>query len=197
MGVDAEMMVTTTAELTDREVLRLAYETGAAFGPGRFWIMDGTHAVTRDDRAYYALDPTPAAGSTRLAVNLSTRYYGEGYERGDLPLILSVARWMRSKLPDCTVYYDGDTGDTLRALTSAREDQLWAHFVEHQGLPYRSYMGSSDDGIPTPRCGRCDEDMLRSGFGGGFGSYYCPGCGHRLETRDGGRSFAEPERGRR
>lgn len=199
MGVDAQMVVASPQALTEAELRRLAYETVSAFGTNRLWVQRDDkyggprHALTFGTE--YVIDPVPA--QSVFTVHLWTCYYGEGYERGDLPLILNLARWFRSKLPGCWVFYGGDSGEGLSELTLAREDQLWAHFVENQHRPYidwdrRSLIGS--DGIPGPHCTLCDERTLRYGWGPNYAAYSCPGCGWKQETRDGGQTWAEPEK---
>lgn len=202
MGVDAEMVVVAPQELDQAAVLRLSYETVAAFGHDWFWMDregrygEKRHALTAGTD--YELE-MPDDACTVLTVHIASRYYGENYERGNLPLILNLARWFRSKLPGCTVFYGGDTTDYLSPLTLAREDQLWAHFVEHQHFPYidfdrRSLLGG--DAIEGQFCSFCQEPMLRYGWGPNYASYSCPGCGWKQETRDGGKTWAEPAKDR-
>ncbi len=197
MGVDAEMVVRWDQELTDAELLRLSYETVAAFGTKKLWVRrDGEygaprHALSRGTD--YELVPDPGAFKTLLTVHLWTRYYGSGYERGDLPFILSLTRWFRTRLDGCTIYYGGDSGEALLELTSPEgEGELWQHFVDNQHFPYtKGWDRTSDDAIPTPRCDFCDEPTLRYGWGNGglFGAFNCPGCGWTQKTQDGGKTW--------
>lgn len=198
MGVDAQMIVAAPQELDDDALRRLSYETVAAFGTQVLWVAredrygSGTHhALTRGTR-YYEIEEPPGTKTT-FTVRLWGRYYGENYERGDLPTILSLARWFRSKLPGCTVFYGGDTYDLLSPLTVAREDQLWAHFCEVQHLPYIDHGSIMDDGIEKPWCEFCQERTVRNGWGQDFAACWCPGCGWHVETRDGGRTWSEPK----
>ncbi len=199
MGVDAEMVVASPQELDAASLLRLSYETGSAFGPRHFWLdREGRYGEPRHILSAgtdYEIDLADDA-VTVFTVHLVSRYYGENYERGDLPLILALARWFRSKLPGSTVFYGGDSGIGLAPLTTAREDQLWAHFVEHQHFPYidfdrRSLMGG--DNIEQTFCSFCQEPMLRYGWGPNYASFSCPGCGWKQETRDGGQTWTEPK----
>lgn len=203
MGVDAQMVVAAPQWLDDRALLRLAYETASAFGPQKFWVNrdgkygDPSHCLERGTS--YRLVP-PVAAETTFRVRLWTRYYGEGYERGDLPLILGLNRWFQTKLPGCTVYYDGDTDESLAELTAGREAELWLHFCTNQHRPYidhgqRSIFGPRD-GITDQHCDFCDERMMRNGWGYRYGAFWCPGCGLRIETRDGGRTWTDLDRER-
>ena len=199
MGVDAEMVVVSPTTMTDRELLRLSYETVAAFGHERFFVSRGDYG-----EAHHALTPgteytlRPIASGFAFRTHLWSSYYGPGYERGDLPFLLALRRWFEAKIPGCAVYYGGDTGETLDLLDDAAERDLWAHFVAHQHFPYIKHdrlMGG--DGIPTPDCWLCDEPMLRNGFGSSYGGFWCPGCGYQQETRDGGKTWKEPARAQR
>lgn len=201
MGVDAEMVVVAPQVLTDRDLLRLAYETCGGFGTERFFISrDDTyggphHALTPGTS--YALDPHPEPGYV-FTVRLWQSYYGPGYERGDLPFLLGLRRWFESKLPGARVYYGGDSGEALTLLDDDVERELWQHFITHQRFPYithkRSLLGG--DGIDTPHCDLCDEDLLRNGFGANYGGFWCAGCGYEVETRDGGKTWGQRERSR-
>ena len=44
-----------------------------------------------------------------LNVNIATEYYGVGYERGHLPLLVSIAEWLEQRLPGCRVLYGEDS----------------------------------------------------------------------------------------
>lgn len=199
MGVDAQMVVATPEWLDDDALRRLSYETVAAFGTESLWVRRGDdfggprHALSRGTD--YELIPAVAAKTT-FTVHLWTRFYGPGYERGDLPLILNLARWFRSKLDGCTVYYGGDSGEALLELTPVEgEGELWQHYVDNQHLPYtKGWDRMTHDGISLPECELCQEPVIRNGWGNGgqFAAAYCPGCGWNIETRDAGRSWAEP-----
>src|SRR5687768_4454456 len=102
MGVDAQMLVRTRTTRSAAEVRRLSVDLAEAFGHGEFWIWEdfenengtkGRHALeivpvyTQDGD-----DIVPEKGEQFIEVHIATRYYGKGYERGDLPLIIAVAQ---------------------------------------------------------------------------------------------------------
>ena len=43
-----------------------------------------------------------------LNLNIYGSYYGVGYERGDLRLLVGIAEWLEQKLPGCRVLYGED-----------------------------------------------------------------------------------------
>lgn len=135
MGVDAVMLVWVPAVLSDEEVrahgaaLRLA-------DLGGLW----EEASCALDRAgwggaagAYTLDPPPGAG-TVLEVMLITRYYGPGYERGDVAAICGTAEWLKHRFPGCVVYYGGDDSNRLTPIDL---DALWKHAASRDGRAYR------------------------------------------------------------
>lgn len=196
MGVDAEMYVTTAKPLTEREVRRLSYEVVAAFGTGGFWMNreKDQHALAIGAPDCYDLIGKPDDHETVLTVNLAGRHYGIGYERGDWPLYSNLLRWFKTRLPECAVFYGGDSGESLRELTPEEEATIWEHFAVHQHLPYSRGFDRPLPGEPhmTRQCGFCDEPMIRYGWGshGKFAAFSCSGCGLNEETRDGGETWS-------
>lgn len=198
MGVDAVVLVTSPTAIDDRQLLRMSYEVASAFGPSKFFIdREGKysgprHALSFDADDRYDWIDKPEDTATVIKVNVWSRYYGEGYERGDLPFLISLRRWFLSALPGCTVFYGGDTTDIAEPFTDEREAELWAHFVKHQHLPYISHRSLISDALDAEqRCEFCDEPMQRFGWGSGYASFACSGCGLHRETRDGGRTWDE------
>lgn len=182
MGVDARMYVTGVVP-TQKQADDLAYDLGEAFGSSRFWIWDADD-FSKTSRAVVLHVPDDAdewepVRERGYEVRIATRYYGEGYERGDLPFVLAVARWMRDRLPGCVVWYGGD--DQVYPLDAEREQALWNHFVVVGGKPYRSSWGEGS------LC--CGRPMRQYGFGGSE-KFVCPGCGMR-ETRYQGQAFRD------
>ena len=200
MGVDAEMFVKVRPPLSDRQVQRLAYELGAAFGPERFWVVreHGWHSLEAISK-YEQDGPTirPKAGEQFIRVRLGTRYYGEGYERGDLPTILMVAEWLEHRIPQekghpsAEVWYGGDSsGICAKRFDAEARLRLFRYFVKNGHEPYRSYGG--DDGTLSRHCSFCNEPMRRTMWGGGDerGGFSCDGCGLYEVTKDHGRTWA-------
>lgn len=214
MGVDAKMFARVPRAVPDDEVRALRIALGDAFGAKKFWIFRGKNGGEAPlDDAYseecgfdsgrhciervreFTQDGEkilPREGETLLRVYPASRYYGIGYERGDLPFLLALARFLRDKTGG-EVWYGGDSsGICAQVLDQAYEAELWAHFVEHQHKPYRHAMSwDSGDGIPTAFCAFCNQAMHRygSGNGGLFAPFSCEGCGADVETRDGGKTW--------
>lgn len=219
MGVDAEMFVRVKRAVPDDEVRKLRYALASAFGASRFFIHRGAQATgealldDEDEEASWdahhrhclhrtaayrqdGLDIVPEPGETFLRVHLWTRYYGIGYERGDLPLILSVARFLRD-LTGGEVWYGGDSsGICAQPLDEAYEAELWRHFVENQHHPYRTDFGG--EGIVRPHCALCGNVPMRFysyGNGGMSTKAACSGCGFNVGTEDGGRTWTALKEG--
>jgi hypothetical protein len=221
MGIDAEMFVRVKRAVPDDEVRRLRLQLGSAFGADKFWIFGRDKAVGEapldeadDDHAPIgsprhciervtefrqdgdALMPEP--GETFLRVYIASRFYGDGYERGNLPLILAVAAFLREATHG-EVWYGGDSsGVCAELLDDARRRELWAHFVAVQHEPYENGMRwDRDDNIPNQHCTFCNAPMRRYGGGSGglYAPFFCCGCGADIETRDGGKTWAPRKNG--
>lgn len=196
MGIDARMFVKVRPPKTAAEVRALAVELAAAFGPDRFCIArqvgGGQHAV--EIIGHYAQDGPdvlPEPGEQFLECHLCTRYYGPGYERGDLAFIMGVAGWFLHRLPGCEVWYGGDSSGVLAVrLDAAGMTALWTHFAGHR---HQARGWEPDFATERQRCEFCDEGMRCCG-GGAHGQYVmfrCRGCGLEVETRDGGATWRE------
>jgi hypothetical protein len=196
MGIDAEMFVRVRPPLSEDRVRRLSYEAVSAFGTGKLWV-DREHGR----RPIYAVDryeqdgPTlrPKKGEQFLRLSMWARYYGEGYERGDLPTIIMLAEWLEHRVraepgnESAEVWYGGDSSGVCAAPFGAKERlALFVHFVEVGHAPYRS--GWSTDSALSRRCDFCDEPMRQYMFGGRDG-FECEGCGLQEVTPDRGRTW--------
>lgn len=116
MGVDVEMYVRVKPPLSEPRVTALAGEICEAFGAKHF-VADGPgplEVVEPGDSVYGSLSETAGVRIERepdeqiICVHLISRYYGEGYERGDLLLIVSVIEWLEQRIPSAEVWYGGD-----------------------------------------------------------------------------------------
>ena len=200
MGIDSIMYVKLRREVTDKEVLRLSYDLGSKFGHSRFFF-DRTgkvfssgprHIISRVGRLFLDDDDIPVEPErTYLEVGLGTRYYGEGYERGDLPFLLLLGAYLERRLPGCELWYGGDSGGVLfHRFDAARRGELFDHFVHRDDNNYaKTFSTAVGEGL-SRHCDFCDEPMIQSGAGPEFAAFYCPGCGFSEETRDGGRTWA-------
>jgi hypothetical protein len=145
---------------------------------------------TQDGETLYA-NP----GEHFLEVSLWTRYYGIGYERGDLLTICAVAEWIEANLQPCEVWYGGDSsGVCVEPFGEAQRHALRRHLYGKQGREYFGYFADKSS-FPTPKpCGLCvagENRFNQHGFGGGYVAVNCGGCGKSFETRDGGATWAE------
>lgn len=205
MGVDAEMLVINKEEpLTEEKVQDLSWELCEAFGSDRFWIWKAAHGQTAQ-RALNIVNelhsggPTlyPALGEQFIYVALGTRYYGPGYERGDLPFIVSVADWLERNIPYCSIWYGGDSsGIEVEPFDKPARDVMFAHFSQYGHRPYsgdpRTEQNGEDDLVTV--CEFCTVKVRRYGFGGKYGGFRCPGCGETRATHDGGLTWQPVEK---
>ena len=203
MGVDAQMFVKTGQEYTVEQVGKLAHDLAEAFGHGRFniarpgeypWWPEGQHCL--ELVACYEQDGPPIrpeAEEQIIEVHLSVRYYGKGYERGDWPFIDAVARWLEARIPDAEVWYGGDSSGVLASPIREHRRDLWALFCGVGHVPYVHYFSRAS---ARPTCDFCLAPMPQFSWGpNDRAGFSCHGCGHRLFTDDGGKTFYEPPKG--
>lgn len=78
-----------------------------------------------------------------------SRYYGPGYERGTWPDIFTAILALRAALPECTVFYGGDTTDYGMECTDEFLGSLWEHWLSPKWDDYfarhRSRAASAGD----------------------------------------------------
>jgi len=198
MGVDAVMYVTTKQELTEDDVLNYAYDLSEAFGAAPFFIVrpdnefnqEPHHCLTLvarspEDYEYYIPDAVSI-----IQVHLRSRYYGNGYERGDAPTILAVAAWLESRIPGATIWYGGDySGVDETPFNETERQKLWEYFCQ---VGHKFYTGVSEDDAGLT-CDLCKKPLVRYGWGEGYAAYRCPSCEYTVETRDGGETWAKPK----
>lgn len=160
-------------------------EDGKPVGDGKAYFQDGG--------TIYAAD-----GEWFLEVSLWTRYYGVGYERGDLMTICAVAEWIEANIPKATVFYGGDSsGVEAESFDSAAREKLKRHFYSQHGRDYfnHEWFGRAGGKAPRPNpCGLCIPGEPRfnqhgSGMGGAFIAVNCAGCGKSFESNDAGQTW--------
>lgn len=200
MGVDAEMFVKVRPPMTDRQVQRIAFEMAGAFGHEKFWIDREQNRRALTVVEDYTQDgPTiqPKTGEQFVRVSLWSRYYGEGYERGDAPLIIMVAEWLEHRLRaepgnvSAEVWYGGDSsGINAYRFDAKARLALFKHFVGSAHRPYDR--GWDEERGLSRHCKFCDEPMNRYGYGANYASFACRGCGLEEESRDGFRTWQTP-----
>jgi len=195
MGVDARMLVRTSRPLTAEQVRSLAADVVGCFGNDTLWVnRDGAifpprHAMTILSEPYVQDGPDmkPNPGEQFIEVHLWGRYYGVGYERGDLPAYCAIASWLEHRIPGCVVYYGGDSSGILAEPFGPEvRERLWSHFC---AVGHQSYHGVFDRGEKGPKeswCDFCNRQMERYGYGNTYAMYRCSGCEWQVDTRDGG-----------
>lgn len=133
-------------------------------------------------------------GEWLLTVSLWTRYYGVGYERGDLMTLCAVAEWCEVNIPNCEVWYGGDSSGVAAAPwpESARLE-LRKHLYSEQGRAYFDFDRFGSRGPKPSPCGLCVDGgrFAECGSGSNWTMVHCASCGKSFETKDGGSSWSE------
>ena len=206
MGVDAQMFVRTMEPVDDGQLKTWNWEIVEAFGRESFMLYgEGQRALGIIDEYYQDTEDSPLRphdGETFIDVSLGGRYYGVGYERGNLPEQLAIAAWLEHRVPGATVWYGGDSsGIEAEPWDKAMRDHIWRYFCK---MGHRPYLDDPRDGAPplpewktglmgdvkvhAPRCPSCEEPCRQYGYGSSW-SFYCPGCGFDVPTKDEGKTY--------
>lgn len=141
-------------------------------------------------------DPVYAEpGEWLLKLSLWTRYYGVGYERGDILTLCSIAEWIEANMQPCEVWYGGDSsGVELAPFGDPARRELRQHLYSQQGRNYFQSWGTPPKVMP-PKCGLCVPDECRQQYGSGMNGNYaavsCAGCGKCFKTEDAGATWTE------
>lgn len=213
MGIDAAILLRVHSPVTDALLLDWSWHLGRSVGARHFFTNreTGQTAIERVESRYRDADSPPPGtrytqdgpdvlalpDETLLQVNLWTRYYGVGYERGDLLTIIATAEWCEQNIPECEVWYGGDSsGVVVEPFPAEARAKLKHHLFSNEGRAYFNYTGMAsrpEDIGPPPRCALCipQESPTRNGWGKDFATYSCGGCGISLTTRDGGKTWSE------
>jgi hypothetical protein len=133
---------------------------------------------------------TMYAGNNTWFLNVSvwTRYYGVGYERGDLLTLCAIAEWCECNIPNCEVFYGGDSsGVAAEPWTEEKRRELRKHMYSQAG---REYFDRGAEIHPDP-CGLCvgSGNFSQYGFGGNYAAVHCASCGKSFESRDNGANW--------
>lgn len=198
MGIDAEMFVKLQGrQVTDDEILAVSRALTECLGFDRFWCFGATdhamHRVDKIDQDGPTIKPKP--GETFARIRPATRYYGEGYERGDFALIATIREIVLVHWPDAEVWYGGDSSGVLHEhMTDDFTSSLFAHFAKKGHRRYGSYFDRQPlAGKANPCCERCKTETIRNGWGGvppnEYACWYCPSCNFSIETRDSGKTI--------
>ncbi len=133
-------------------------------------------------------------GEWFLTVSLWSRYYGIGYERGDLMTLCAVAEWCEVNIPGCSVWYGGDSSGIEAAPWPEKERlKLRKHLYSEQGRDYFRHSGPLGSSTHPSPCGLCVDggDFQQYGSGGNFIAVHCASCGKSFESRDGAQTWTE------
>lgn len=180
MGVDTRMLVKVSGDIADNELLLLSYRICEAFEHDNFGVNreHGYRALEKIDVFEQDGDDIiPQPGETFVKVNLWVRYYGIGYERGPLPLIIAVAEWLEHNVPDGRVYYGGDSsGICADPFDKDARATLMQHFCKYGHEPYEMFFNGKGESVPV--CDFCQHNMVSFGGGAAFSFWRCAGCGY-------------------
>lgn len=204
MGVDPVMWAVLNRRASDAEIRHWSYRLGEAFGPECFWVWRTgepggvRHILSRqiprqEDGEVYGALPESIADTDVLKVSLATRYYGEGYERGDLPTIIAVADFIEAALPvRGPVWYGGDCDDHPKPWPPSARRTAFLHFAR---VGHQPYVGAFDrDVYSAAHCLFCDAPMISTWRNGrAVLGYRCAGCaleiGSPSRSMDDGKVF--------
>lgn len=129
-----------------------------ADGPTVFW-QDGEDIVAEPNEQF-------------IEANLWSRYYGEGYPRGDWKLLHFVISWCMYNLPAAEVWYGGDSnGVEAELMTASRLAELDRYYLTEG---HDAYFGKSKNQY---KCEFCLCGIENSGGGGDHRFYRCNSCG--------------------
>lgn len=157
--------------------------------PGAEYHQDGDPIVAND-------------GECLLQVSVWSRWYGQGYERGDLLTLCAIAEWIEANITGSSVWYGGDSSGVLaEPWPDAKRRELRQHLYSDMGRNYyaSSWCRRDEFGLPKA-CSLCPGGIYRGqrfGAGGTFASFQCAGCGKGVETNDKGKTWTETKEGAR
>ena len=126
MGIDARMAVVLPNAPTNAEVLEMGWRLGASFGEILFHHKDEPCLSTY---IHSWVSGLPTDG-TAVILNLYGRYYGEGYERGQIHDYIAIAEWLETVYPGCQVFYGADYDDAYKPFGKEERTTLWKHFCK-------------------------------------------------------------------
>lgn len=133
-----------------------------------------------------------------LQLSLFGRYYGPGYERGDILKYCAMAEWLEVNIPGCEVWYGGDSGGCCaEPFHELKRRELRNHLYGKEGRAYFRHENPyiERDGMPRPpACSLCPAGKYcgsRHGWGQNYAAFHCPGCGDSVETHDSGKTWQE------
>lgn len=229
MGIDAEMLVKIKGDKpSDEQIARWSWELVSRMGAEHFYLneKDRTGNVRRalnltkidaEDWDDYGIEGEPPADGKMyiqdgpeilaepdewfLKTSLSGRYYGPGYERGNILIYCAIAEWIEQNIPNATVFYGGDSSGVLaEPFDEAARKELKAHLYGPEGKAYFSFMSAAISGQDAYKakgpCALCipgEPRFRRYGFGKNYVAVSCGGCGKCFESRYNGETWTEAQ----
>lgn len=199
MGIDARILIKITKPESwlDATALRkFSSCLTSIVGPEHFTLMpeENRHAITfvADDFRRWADDPNtphcygqdgpdiyPQPNEQFLEIHVVSRYYGEDYARGDWRTLSFVIMWAQYSIPNCEVWYGGDSsGVCVELATSELLNRLTKFFLTSGHETY--WMNSPAQNL----CEFCRRGVIESGGGQGSKFYLCAGCGSEWLVKD-------------
>lgn len=152
------------------------YEAGQA---GKVYSQDGP-------------DIEAEPGEVLLEVDVWSRLYEPGYERGDLLALCAIAEWCEQNIPDCTVWYGGDSSGVEAKPWPARTRLVYRkHLYTEEGRAYNMAAAGPELHKGPPTCKLCvpERGRQQTGFGQSYEAWSCKGCGDRFVSLDGGKTW--------
>jgi hypothetical protein len=188
MGVDAMMFFKTKNKQNEQ---KLSYELGCMFNSQLTHGFDDlkSHSITDVEKDGYKseiLNNYYIQGNEYMyEIHLWGRYYGPGYERGDILTYINIAEWLEWKLgPNITIYYGGDSSDNYQTFGKEERRTLREYYFENAHRPYQSCSRFKEQ-VGNPMCARCYEPMFNTGGGGAETYWCCHGCNYKALTSSG------------
>ena len=209
MGIDAVMVVRNVKRqvVTDEWLTDMSWQLAESIGANKFWFFDDRPILHRscryagdDGEAIYDGKEAWGLGAQEdeclLEIDVTTRYYGPGYTRGDILTLCAVAEWCETNLPSAEIYYGSDCDIVINLFDEDRRKNLRALLYSPRGRDFYNYPDSSPYFVES--CSRCPGSRYqgnRHGWEAGYANYYCPGCGRRSTTNDGGVTWEHSNEG--
>ena len=140
MGLDAQMLFRSPRRLGDEELARLNHDlVRTLYYPLGLWSY-AEQLKAEPIKHTSAYDTGIGPGEKRIPlehragewywIQLRGRYYGIGYENGDIWGFIGVAEWIEFRIAGAQVWYGSDADDFLRPFPKSLRVELAAHFFE-------------------------------------------------------------------
>ena len=205
MGIDAVIEVGVNREVSDDEIKRWSWLLAECIGARYFFIdkENGQGALSRSKKEEYGpwcSKEEAVKHAEMLEVHTWSRYYGEGYERGDILTLCGIAEWCEANLPGAVVYYGGDSDEIITSWSEEERKKLRDLLYTSSGRAYfRGGFGLDEYPQATPPlCSLCIDSsgfaQNAAGQGGKYIGVYCPGCGDSFTSRDAGKTWSKDEK---